>query len=128
MQKLTPDDGEWYLRDLNSSNGTFVNKQLLDRRIKLTGGDQIQCGDTVLLFASGQASAVDYGIALLDDDAHTVSIEEAVEATDEKVILDPALEAHLAKEQLQVLFARHILDRSSKFKKRASGEHRRCDL
>ena len=101
--ELTPDDGEWYLRDLNSSNGTFLNKQLLDCRIKLTGGDQIQCGDTVLLFASGQASAVDYGIALLDDDAHTVSIDEAVEATDEKVIIDPALEARLAQEHLQVL-------------------------
>ena len=38
------------LRDLNSTNGTFVNGQRIERH-ELRPGDRIQIGRTVLLFA-----------------------------------------------------------------------------
>lgn len=38
------DHGAWWLQDLNSTNGTFVNSQQIDGRIRLGDGDIIQFG------------------------------------------------------------------------------------
>ncbi|MDP9491152.1 MAG: FHA domain-containing protein, partial [Actinomycetota bacterium] len=43
-------DGRAELRDLRSSNGTFVNGTRVDSTV-LEGGEQIQLGDTVLVTA-----------------------------------------------------------------------------
>ncbi|MCX5660223.1 MAG: FHA domain-containing protein [Planctomycetota bacterium] len=44
-------DGAWYLVDLHSTNGTFVNRKRMEGRMKLREGDLVQMGDT--LFAVG---------------------------------------------------------------------------
>lgn len=44
-------DGAWYLVDLRSTNGTFVNRKRIEGRIKIREGDLIQMGET--LFAVG---------------------------------------------------------------------------
>ena len=44
--ELTPDDGRWWIRDLDSTNGTFVNDQPVLDRTPLQPGDRIRCGDT----------------------------------------------------------------------------------
>jgi len=41
-------DGSWYVEDLGSTNGTFVNEQRLAAPAMLTGGDRIRVGTTVL--------------------------------------------------------------------------------
>lgn len=46
--ELTPDDGRWWLRDLESTNGTFLNDQRIFERSPVGPGDQIRCGDTTL--------------------------------------------------------------------------------
>jgi hypothetical protein len=44
------DDGHFYLRDLDSKNGTFVNGQRLDGRHELQSGDKIHIGRTTFVF------------------------------------------------------------------------------
>jgi pSer/pThr/pTyr-binding forkhead associated (FHA) protein len=38
------DNGAWWLQDLNSTNGTFVNNQPIQGRIRLADGDIVQFG------------------------------------------------------------------------------------
>ena len=42
-------DGEFYLKDLKSRNGTFVNGQRVEDTVKLQPGDRIQVGATVFV-------------------------------------------------------------------------------
>lgn len=45
-------DGQWFIRDIESANGTFINEQRLAEPTPLKSGDQIRCGATVLLYES----------------------------------------------------------------------------
>lgn len=38
------EDGQWWLHDLNSTNGTFLNTQRVGNRIRLSNGDIVQFG------------------------------------------------------------------------------------
>lgn len=38
-------DNEWYIRDLKSFNGTFVNQAEVDGTTRLNDGDRIRFGD-----------------------------------------------------------------------------------
>jgi len=55
--ELTPDGGEWFLRDLDSQNGTLVNGSAIDGRTRLRTGDLIRIGQTTLAF--GRSGVVD---------------------------------------------------------------------
>jgi signal transduction histidine kinase/pSer/pThr/pTyr-binding forkhead associated (FHA) protein len=55
--ELTPDHGEWWLRDLDSQNGTLVNGTAIEGRVRLRQGDTITVGHTTLAF--GASSIVD---------------------------------------------------------------------
>jgi transcriptional regulator with GAF, ATPase, and Fis domain len=59
-------DGECTLRDLGSSNGTYVNGMPVRER-RLTHGDRIRAGDSVLLFLQADADGID----LLPADSRT---------------------------------------------------------
>jgi pSer/pThr/pTyr-binding forkhead associated (FHA) protein len=43
-------DGAFYIRDLNSTNKTVLNRSILESEIKLNLGDIVGIGDTVLIF------------------------------------------------------------------------------
>jgi two-component system NtrC family sensor kinase len=49
--ELTPDEGRWWIRDLDSSNGTWINDRPVEDRTPLAPGDRIRCGDTILILA-----------------------------------------------------------------------------
>jgi signal transduction histidine kinase len=48
--ELSYRDGQWAIRDLDSSNGTFLNELRVQQSTLLAGRDEIRCGSTVLLF------------------------------------------------------------------------------
>lgn len=51
--ELKPNDrGEWMLRDLGSSNGTYINGQRADRPVALKLGDQFRVGRTLIVFGA----------------------------------------------------------------------------
>lgn len=45
--RITYHHGQWWLEDLNSRNGTFLNREKLDTPAVMTTGDQFKCGNTL---------------------------------------------------------------------------------
>jgi pSer/pThr/pTyr-binding forkhead associated (FHA) protein len=45
---------QWWLEDLNSTNGTFVNSIPVTSPIVVTNDDQIRCGDVILTMRLGK--------------------------------------------------------------------------
>lgn len=44
--EILPDDGGWSVRDLGSTNGTFLNSAKVTRPTPLAAGDQVRIGKT----------------------------------------------------------------------------------
>lgn len=73
-------DGQWILRDMNSSNGTFLNERRLSSPMRLRNQDQIRCGGTALLYESAETEgragrieqAQDQAIELVFDPGETM--------------------------------------------------------
>ena len=102
--ELTPDDGAWYIRDLSSQNGTYVNGVRIAERTKLRLGDQIRCGST--LFSYGHSGADEDELDLvrvLRPDQIDASIERALASNDDSVILAEPEPRAAALHHLQVI-------------------------
>lgn len=63
--RLTHHHGQWWLEDLNSTNGTFLNREKLTTAAVVITGDHFKCGNTV------------FGIQVEDSDG--LSIMDALE-------------------------------------------------
>lgn len=50
---ITRGDDEFVVSDLGSLNGTYVNRDRIERDIALTGGDEVQFGKYRLIYFSG---------------------------------------------------------------------------
>jgi len=46
--RLYGDDGTWYVEDLGSTNGTFVNDRKVERASEVHSGDVVKIGKTLL--------------------------------------------------------------------------------
>ena len=63
--RLTHHHGRWWLEDLNSTNGTFLNREKLTTAAVVITGDHFKCGNTV------------FGIQVEDSDG--LSLRDALE-------------------------------------------------
>jgi signal transduction histidine kinase len=81
--ELTPDDGRWFLRDLDSANGTWVNGRRIHERVELAPGDQVRCGSTLFVFAvtrdPGDESPT---VQLMEPDMIDVAVAGTIESKD----------------------------------------------
>ncbi len=85
--ELTPDDGAWYIRDLSSQNGTYVNGVRIGERTRLRAGDQIRAGQTLLVF--GQT-------VISDPDVVRIVGPKHLDAAMERTLASAGLTAGLA--------------------------------
>ncbi len=46
--RLTFRNGHWWVEDLRSTNGTFLNQEPVEEPVVITSGDQIRCGQVNL--------------------------------------------------------------------------------
>ncbi|MFW5682603.1 MAG: FHA domain-containing protein, partial [Phycisphaeraceae bacterium] len=101
--ELTPDDGRWLLRDLKSSNGTYVNgARVTDRRI-LKPGDQIRTGSTLMTYGEAIGPPTQRVDAAKKGDID-VSVEHTVASNDDSMIMASPEPSQSAEFQLRVLY------------------------
>lgn len=104
--ELTPDDGRWYLRDLESSNGTFVNGRRLGREpVELSPGDQIRCGSTLMVFGVGTDDDEDPSrVHLFGAHEMDVTVERSVDPNEDSMILSEPDPVRAASDHLRVIY------------------------
>jgi two-component system NtrC family sensor kinase len=102
--ELTPDDGKWYLRDLDSANGTFVNGIRITDRVVLAPGDQIRCGSTLLVFAVAPDNRRTSTIAYMAPEDFDVTVEGTVDSNSDSMILASPDPARAAIEHLRIIY------------------------
>ena len=98
-----PDSGIWYLRDLGSANGTFVNGVRVKDRKELKPGDQVRTGATLFLFGERVKPLPSRHLRPVKRDEMEVSLEHTVTSNDDSMVLSVPEPAAGAQRQLRVL-------------------------
>ena len=106
--ELKPGDGgEWVLRDLGSSNGTYVNGQRVDRSVALRLGDQFRVGRTLLVFGAqpGVLRSSGSNVELADaDSGMDSSIINTMPSSEDSLVLAVPEPAVAAMSNLKILY------------------------
>ncbi len=53
--RLSYHHGQWWLEDLHSTNGTFLNGEAVSAPLVVTGGDVVRCGQVELKLVPGES-------------------------------------------------------------------------
>lgn len=120
--ELTPDDGDWLLRDLGSSNGTFVNGVRLTKARKLQQGDQVRTGMTLMVFGEDRHNPHRDAVQTVGHGEIDVSLEASVAANDDSMIMSVPEPDQSAVFQLKVIyqltgFIGNVTDKQDLFEK-----------
>ncbi len=104
--ELTPDDGRWFLRDLESANGTYVNGERLEHgeRFELSPGDQIRCGSTLMVFAVSPAAERSSEVVLIAPRDMDVTVERRVDPNEDSMVLAEPDPVKAAQDHLRVIY------------------------
>lgn len=84
------DDGQWWVEDLNSTNGTFVNEIRIKNQ-RLTDSDQVRFGDAIYKFLSGSNIESAYHEAI-----HNMAIQDGMTGIHNKRYFMEFLEREIA--------------------------------
>ncbi len=105
--ELLPKQGDWVLRDLGSSNGTYVNGLRVDKTYNLKLGDQIRVGRTLMVFGSqpGVTRAAGGSVALAGaESGMDSSIMHTVASNEDSMVLAVPEPAAAAMSNLKILY------------------------
>lgn len=103
--ELTPDKGQWYIRDLGSANGTYINgKRISAQRVKLRLGDQIRAGSTVFVFGSKRYGPHNNPIKTLQPEFIDAIVEQRVPSNEDSMIMAVPDPAAAAAEHLRIIY------------------------
>src|SRR4051812_37173699 len=105
--ELVPEEnGDWMLRDLGSSNGSYVNGMRITGKHALKLGDQIRVGRTLMVFGAqpGVTRASGGNVNLAGADAMDSAIMHTVHSSDDSMVLAVPEPAAAAMGNLKVLY------------------------
>lgn len=101
--ELTPDDGLWWIRDLKSQNGTYVNGSRIVERTRLHAGDQIRVGSSVFVF--GHVNLDDASVVrLMDPSELAAEVEHRIRSNEDSMILAEPEPRAAAVDHLRVIY------------------------
>ncbi|PHQ79429.1 MAG: hypothetical protein COB69_07980 [Phycisphaera sp.] len=101
--ELTPDGGHWFIRDLKSHNGTYVNGIRISARTRLKIGDEVRAGSTVFAFGGVQSNPETDIVEILAPDAIDAEIERTLASNDDSVLMAVPEPRMAANEHLRLL-------------------------
>ncbi len=102
--ELTPDDGQWFVRDLKSQNGTYVNGSQITSRRMLKDGDEIRVGSTLLRYGTPPADAATDVIHILHSDQIDAEVEHTLASNEDSVLLAEPEPRRAAVDHLRVIY------------------------
>jgi len=101
------ESGDWILKDLGSSNGTYVNGSRIDFKHSLKVGDQIRVGRTLMAFGAqpGVSQVSGTNVTLTDEaSGMDASIMHTVASNEDSMVLAVPEPAAAAMSNLKLLY------------------------
>lgn len=102
--RLERRQGQWFIEDMGSANGTLVNGVRLTKPLALKRGDQVRCGATLLIFADSD-DATARGVDV-DEEGNLVdaAIVATVPSNEDSVVLPSPEAGAAAIDTLRILY------------------------
>lgn len=102
--ELTPNDGQWFINDHASANGTFVNGVKVAGPTLLRSGDQIRTGSTLFLYGRESVGRSEHPVRVLRPEAMDTAVESTAPSNDDSVIMAVPEPSAQAMEHLTVIY------------------------
>ncbi len=101
--ELTPDAGEWWIRDLESQNGTWINGVRIDERVRLRRGDLVRVGSSLFAFGTVDPTKTN-AVSIVADGILETEFEHTLASEDDSVILAEPEPGAAAVHHLKVVY------------------------